>query len=78
MKVYTTNYLAVKYIKPQLMELGEKQIKPFLEEVLALPSQKLLEPHRFLKLRTSMEDLISIGWAFLKLGLTNIFFSQHI
>lgn len=33
------------------MELGEKQIKPFLKEVLALPSQKQLDLHRFFKIK---------------------------
>ena len=39
------------------MELGEKQIKPFLKEVLALPSQKQLNLHRFFKLSTSIRRL---------------------
>ena len=36
------------------MERGEKQIKSFLREVLALPSQKQLDLHRFFKLSTSI------------------------
>ena len=44
------------------MELGEKQIKPFLKEVLAHPSQKQLDLHRFFKLSTSIEDLGLPRW----------------
>lgn len=73
------SYLALKYIKPQLIELGKKQIiQLFSGRNFNTSFSETFRSYRLKKLNTSIEDLINIGLDIFKPGLIYIFFSQHI